>query len=80
MQCKKTIVLKLRILISFRGAQPFQGEGQHEKWSIGWGPRVYLRKKSSQSRCTPCLYKKDLRTDSDFTHFKFIYISKINSN
>ena len=31
----------------------------------------------SQICCTACVHTKDLRTDSDFTHFKFIYISLI---
>ena len=47
---------------------------------IGWGPRVYLLKKFGQSRYTPCLHTKELQTDSDFTHIKFIYVSKLNSN
>ena len=63
-----------------RGAQPFHGEGQNEKWPIGWGPRVlYLLTKLGQSRCTPCLHTKHLQTDSDFTHFKF-FLHKINGN
>ena len=76
---KKILNLTSDIIYN-RGARPFYGEGQHEKWSIDWGPRVYLLKKFGQSRSTPCLHPKDLRTDTDSTHFKFIYISKINSN
>ena len=41
------------------------------------GSQVYVLNKFGQSRRTPCLHTKDLQTDSDFTHFKFIFINKL---
>ena len=63
-----------------QGCSTFSWWGPTWKMVYRLGARVYLLKKFGQSRCTPCLHTKDFRTDSDFTHFKFIYISKINSN
>ena len=63
-----------------QGCSTFSWWGPTWKMAYRLGPRVYLLKKFGQSGCTPCSHTKDLRADSDSTHFNFIYISKINSN